>query len=232
MNPDEIREAYQVLTDQVKDNMATNAATIGNSQRSVGNLASKVASPTGQTSGLANYTYNRLLRPTLNTSTAALTVNGKSQALSKYLGDQLRAAKERYEDAQNKYTVASTTPSTVTTGSNGDSGIDEYEVPSYTSNTTAVTAIPYGTINGVQYYYNPDTGHVVVDGVEYDMTPDQYADWVKYEGPTSNFGQKVQNMAAAGSDSKSIQRATVDQLEATGKLSKEMADQVRKNLGL
>lgn len=175
MNPDEIREAYQVLTDQVKDNMATNAATIGNSQRSLGNLASKVASPTGQTSGLANYTYNRLLRPTLDTSTAALTVNGKSQALSKYLGDQLRAAKERYEDAQNKYTVASTTPSTVTGANYTEKSGADHE-----SNDLTRTILPVdGLINGVQYYYNADNGHVIVNGVEYNMTPQEYATYIR-----------------------------------------------------
>lgn len=121
MSPEEIIEAYNVVAQDVKDRAAQDAAVIGNSQRSLGPLASTVASPSGQTSGLANYTYNRVLRPTLETTTTGLITQGKAQALQTNLTNELLAAKQRYEDAKNNYTVASTAPKT--TSSSDGSGV-------------------------------------------------------------------------------------------------------------
>lgn len=111
MTPQEIIDAYGVLTQEVKDQTANDVAAVGNGQRSIGGLAEVVANPSGQTSGLANYTYNRLLRPTVDTTTAALTTQGKAQALQTELTNRLLAAKQNYEDQKNRYTVASTTSS-------------------------------------------------------------------------------------------------------------------------
>lgn len=111
MDESQIIDAYNLLAQQVQDDAAARAAQIGNAQRSLGTLAGRVASPTGQTSGLANYTYNRLMRPTVDTTAAALVTQGKAQSLEKMLGDQLRAAKNAYEDARNRYQVASSAAS-------------------------------------------------------------------------------------------------------------------------
>lgn len=110
MTPEEIMEAYDVLAGEVSNDMAQRAQAVGNSQRSIGGLAEVVANPSGQTSGLANYTYNRLLRPTVDTLTTNLITTGKSQGMDRYLKDELMKAKNAYEDAKNAYTVASTTP--------------------------------------------------------------------------------------------------------------------------
>lgn len=110
MTPEEIIDAYNVVSQDVQNYTAEQAAAIGNSQRSLGTLAERVASPSGQTSGLANYTYNRTLRPTVDTLTADLVAQGKSRGLENYLNAKLREARNKYEDAQNRYTVASTTP--------------------------------------------------------------------------------------------------------------------------
>lgn len=112
MSPEEIIEAYNVLVQEGNNYAAQEAAKVGNSQRSIGGLAEAVANPSGQTSGLANYTYNRLLRPTVDTLAASLTTTGLSQGMDRYLKDQLMAAKNNYENAKNNYTVASTTPRT------------------------------------------------------------------------------------------------------------------------
>lgn len=114
MTPQEIIEAYDVLSNDVKNYVAQQAQVIGNSQRSLGPLAEAVASPSGQTSGLANYTYNRTLRPTVDTLSANLITQGRSQAMDRYLRDELMKAKNAYEDAKNNYTVAATTPKTNT----------------------------------------------------------------------------------------------------------------------
>ena len=107
MNPDQIIEAYKVVAQDVQNRAAEQAARIGNAQRSLGTLAERVASPTGQTSGLANYTYNRLMRPTVDSTAASLTTTGYANALENNLKTNLREAKNRYEDAKNRYTVAS-----------------------------------------------------------------------------------------------------------------------------
>lgn len=110
MTPQEIIEAYDVLSNEAKNYVSQQAQIIGNSQRSLGPLAEAVANPSGQTSGLANYTYNRTLRPTVDTLSANLITQGRSQAMDRYLKDELMKAKNAYEDAKNAYTVASTTP--------------------------------------------------------------------------------------------------------------------------
>lgn len=112
MSPEEIIDAYNVLVDDVNNYTAQEAAKIGNSQRSLGGLAEVVARDPNQTSGLANYTYNRTLRPIVNSSAAALTTTGMGQAMDRYLKDELMKAKNAYEDAKNNYTVAATTPKT------------------------------------------------------------------------------------------------------------------------
>lgn len=122
MSPDEIQSAYDVLTQEVADYGAAEAAKVGNSQRSLGTLAERVASPSGQTNGLANYTYNRALRPTVDSMVAQLTTTGKSQVLTQYLNDSLRAAKQAYEDSQRRYQNAVANYSTGGGGSGSGSG--------------------------------------------------------------------------------------------------------------
>ena len=107
MNPDQIIEAYKVVAQDVQNRAAEQAARVGNAQRSLGTLAERVASPSGQTYGLANYTYNRAMRPTVDSTAASLTTTGYANALENNLKTNLREAKNRYEDAKNRYTVAS-----------------------------------------------------------------------------------------------------------------------------
>lgn len=120
MTPEEMIEAYNVVAEDARQQTADAAGKIGNSQRSLGLMAERVASPSGQTSGLANYTYNRTLRPTVETTATALQAQGHAQALQKYLDDELRKAKNAYEDAQNAMTVAQSTPTTTNSGNQGN----------------------------------------------------------------------------------------------------------------
>lgn len=115
MSPQEIIDAYNVIASSTNDYVEQEAAKIGNSQRSLGALAERVASPSGQTSGLANYTYDRTLRPVVDTLTTELVTKGKAQALQNTLDTELRNAKNNYERARNRAaSTPSTTPSTTT----------------------------------------------------------------------------------------------------------------------
>lgn len=132
MTPDEIIEAYNVLSQNVQDNTAQEAARIGNAQRSLGTLAERVASPSGQTSGLANYTYDRTMRPVVDSTSKALVTQGLAQGLQTNLTDALRAAKNRYEDARNRATAGSGGGSGGgTTGGNNGDNTTEVTDPSY-----------------------------------------------------------------------------------------------------
>ena len=157
MTPEEIIEAYNVVTNDVRNQVAQDAAKIGNSQASLGTMAERVARPTGTTSGLANYTYNRTLRPTVDSLTASLTTAGKGQALDKYLLDKLLAAKQNYERAKNVYTVATTqSPNS-----------QQVYTESTDKTTTTPEQIPYtpaGTITGTARNGNGVYDVIVADG--------------------------------------------------------------------
>lgn len=118
MTPDEIIEAYNVLAQNVQDNTAQEAARIGNAQRSLGTLAARVASPSGQTSGLANYTYDRTLRPVVDSTSKALITQGLATGLQTNLSNALRAAKSRYDNAR----ASAVAGSGGSGGSNGTTG--------------------------------------------------------------------------------------------------------------
>lgn len=117
MSPDEIIQAYNVIAQSTNDYVEQEAAKIGNSQRSLGTLAERVASPSGQTSGLANYTYDRTLRPVVDTLTTELVTKGKAQSLQNTLDTALRNAKNNYERARNAAATASPTTTNPTTTS-------------------------------------------------------------------------------------------------------------------
>ena len=160
MSPEEIMDAYNVVIEDLQTNTANKAAAIGNSQRSLGTLAERVASPSGQTSGLANYAYDRTLRPTIDSLSASLTTSGKAQALENLLAAKLRDAKNNYENSRNNYTVASTSPTT----SSKDKVIDN-EIVSGGSVATQNAVPAKGTIIGTATGSFKDTFEfIVADG--------------------------------------------------------------------
>ena len=125
MTPDEINEAYKVLAQNVNDNAAQEAARVGNAQRSLGTLAERVASPANQTYGLANYTYDRTMRPVVDSTARALATQGLASSLEQSLTDALRAAKNRYEDARNSSYAKSAGGNNSTTGTTGKQNYEE-----------------------------------------------------------------------------------------------------------
>lgn len=165
MSPEEIIEAYDVLVQEGNNYAAQEAAKIGNSQASLGLMAERVARPSGQTSGLANYTYNRLLRPTVDTIAANLTTAGLSQGMDRYLKDQLTAAKNAYENAKNRYTVAASGGGG---GGGGNGGTDPYKERTFgTGNENPVNQTAYtaaGTVVGTGSTGNGVYDIIVADG--------------------------------------------------------------------
>lgn len=99
MQAEEIQNIYNELA-QVPQSAATVATTdLGNQQAAQGALA---AATTGA-NGVSDYTYNRLISPTVNQLTAQLVAEGKQAVLNKVLQDQINAAKKNYQSAQSNY---------------------------------------------------------------------------------------------------------------------------------
>ena len=131
MTPEEIMDAYKVVAQDIQNRTANEAARIGNAQRSLGTLAERVASPSGQTSGLANYTYDRLMRPTVDSLAANLETTGYAKGLETFLKNNLRAAKDNYENARNAYTASGGGSGGGTTGNKGKNGATDQDDPEF-----------------------------------------------------------------------------------------------------
>ena len=149
MSPEEIIEAYNVVAASTNDYVEQEAAKIGNSQRSLGTLASRLASPSGQTSGLANYTYDRTLRPVVDTLTAELTTKGKAQALQNKLDTELRNAKNNYESAKNAATVAAATSANSSNYSETTDAAYTGEQQPHTPAGTVIATAQQSTVSGL-----------------------------------------------------------------------------------
>lgn len=203
MTPDEIIQAYNVVVDDIRNKNAQEAARIGNAQASLGLMAERVARPSGTTSGLANYTYNRTMRPVVEQSTAALTTTGLVNALDNGLKTQLREAKNRYENAKNNYPVSSTGG-----GGGGGGGKGNHEERVYGGNNDGgASQIPYtakGTIIGTGSTGNGLYDIIVADG-KGGSTIHQYYGPSKEEALSKyrrDYGYKPSSSATTGSAGK------------------------------
>lgn len=98
MSPQDIADAYSVLAGQVKDYSNALTDRIGSAQSSVGRMADAVKG-TSQTTNVGNYSYNRAVRPQLDSLTTSLVAKGLSDALNRQLYDALEQAKSNYNKA-------------------------------------------------------------------------------------------------------------------------------------
>lgn len=152
MTPDQIIEAYNVVAQDVQNRAAQEAARVGNAQRSLGTLAERVASPSGQTYGLANYTYNRTMRPTVDSTAASLTTTGYANALENNLKSSLRDAKNRYEDAKNRYTIASAGGGGGGTTGGNNQNYNEQQDKEYTGGYATADSVESSTAKELKKY--------------------------------------------------------------------------------
>ena len=123
MTPDQITETYEVLAPMATDYANANLERAGQAQASYGPLA-QAAMGGSQTAGIGNYTYNRLVRPAVDTLRDQLIVEGYSAALNKQLSDSLNAAKNNYNRAARR-SNPSTGPDDTTGG--GQTKIGGYD---------------------------------------------------------------------------------------------------------
>lgn len=162
MTPDQITETYEVLAPMATDYANANLERAGQAQASYGPLA-QAAMGDSQTAGIGNYTYNRLVRPAVDTLRDQLIVEGYSNSLNKQLRDSLNAAMNNYNRATRHRRNGGgggggNTPGGITIedelidGSNGNGG--------YSGNgTDTVSALP-STANKGEY----NVGTATVNG--------------------------------------------------------------------
>lgn len=94
MNQEDITQIYETLAPMAGDYMNAQAEQIGMAQQSMGPLAANTMGTT--TSGLGNYTYNRLMRPQVDVMRDEIRVQGYANQLNRLLSDALNNARNRY----------------------------------------------------------------------------------------------------------------------------------------
>ena len=104
MNEQDYSEIYKVLAPMAGDYANAQAEQIGQAQRSMGTLAGRTMG-NSQTAGLGNYTYNRLMRPQVDTMRDAILVKGYTNELNKLLSNALSSAKEKYNNSPKNPTT-------------------------------------------------------------------------------------------------------------------------------
>lgn len=136
MNQEDITQIYETLAPMAGDYMNAQAEQIGMAQQSMGPMASNVQGST--TSGLGNYTYNRLMRPQVDVMRDEIRVQGYANQLNRLLSDALNNARNRYNRGGNGGGGGGTTPDTTTpsnnTGVTTIGGVDDEESGGSTSN--------------------------------------------------------------------------------------------------
>lgn len=95
MNQDEITQIYETLAPMAGNYANAQAEQIGQAQRSMGTMAANVMGQS-QTSGLGNYTYNRLMRPQVDAMRDEVLVQGYANRLNRLLSDALNSARRNY----------------------------------------------------------------------------------------------------------------------------------------
>lgn len=102
MTPEEANETYQVLANQAGEYANALTQRAGLAQASYGVGAQDVMGES-QTGGIGNYTYNRLVRPTVDTLRDQLVVQGRTEMLNQQISDAVKAAKENYDNTYKEY---------------------------------------------------------------------------------------------------------------------------------
>lgn len=110
-SPESIREVAELLAPQAGNYVNAITNQIGQAQRSIGPLASNAMGET--TEGLGNYTYNRLVRPQVNTMRDEILVKGYTEQLNKMLSNALQNAQKRYASGGGSSSSSSSSSSGV-----------------------------------------------------------------------------------------------------------------------
>lgn len=138
----DVAQVYEVLAPMAGDYANAQAEQIGMAQQSMGPLAAQTMGTT--TSGLGNYTYNRLMRPQVDVMRDEILVQGYANQLNRLLSDELNKARDRYNKSGS---------GTTTTSGDGDFPIEEEETgEGAESKTVAKEVAVDGSAPGTYHY--------------------------------------------------------------------------------
>lgn len=94
MDQENITQIYETLAPMAGQYANAQAEQIGQAQQSMGPLAAATMGAT--TSGLGNYTYNRLMRPQVDVMRDEILVEGYRNQLNRALSDAYNTARKNY----------------------------------------------------------------------------------------------------------------------------------------
>lgn len=184
--PQDIIEMYEVLAPMSTDYANANIERAGQAQASYGPLA-QAAMGGSRTAGIGNYTYNRLVRPAVDTLRDQLIVEGYSAALNKQLSDSLNAAKRNYNRAARK-SNPSTDPDAPGGGQTKIGGYDDVDTGQH------VTGSPLKLYKEFTITDQDGTAHtyrrpeVITDDVQWFNFVQRYKQKAESEGKTFKYG--------------------------------------------
>lgn len=162
MTPDEITATYDTLA-QVPQQTAEQAiGQLGQQQAAQGPSAAAMGASGGY--GIGNYTYNRLVDPTVQQLSTQLVSTGRSQALNRAISLALAQAKENYRDAYNSY--ANRPSGGGGGGGNGNgtiTGVDETVTEERTPTKNVTGLGPIYATDGAQGVYDVGNDWVGID---------------------------------------------------------------------
>lgn len=95
MEQEDITKIYETLAPMAGQYANAQAEQIGQAQQSMGTMAANVMGQS-QTSGLGNYTYNRLMRPQVDVMRDEILVEGYRNQLNRALSDAYNTARRNY----------------------------------------------------------------------------------------------------------------------------------------
>jgi len=94
MQEEDITQIYETLAPMAGQYANAQAEQIGQAQQSIGTMAANTMGTT--TSGLGNYTYNRLMRPQVDVMRDEILVEGYRNQLNRALSDAYNTARKNY----------------------------------------------------------------------------------------------------------------------------------------
>lgn len=106
--PESIKAITEVLAPQSTNYANAITEQIGQAQQSMGPYAA-AAMGNSKTAGIGNYTYNRLVRPTVDTLRDEILVEGYKNSLNALLTNALRTAKKNYDRSGSGSSSGTTT---------------------------------------------------------------------------------------------------------------------------
>lgn len=198
MNPSELESVYNDLA-QVPQQTAEQAiGQLGQQQAAQGPSAAAMGASGGY--GIGDYTYNRLVDPTVQQLSTQLVSTGRSQALNRAISLALSQAQENYRNAYNSYANRASSSGSGGGGSGTGSGGGDGTITGVDETVSLDESVP---AEGTRYLWgNTTTGAVQGKWVQQDNKR-YYVDddlWNRYQKDPAGTWAEVQKRGTEASE--------------------------------